>query len=86
MWIVMSSCAAMPSSCHGKYRNVAIVKLTPEYAEKNKLPLMISERARGVEKIIHLGHHNVGKTERGAFQRAVAAAKKMAEEYNQPVE
>ena len=38
-WIVMTSSAKMPSSCRGKYRNVALVKLTPEYAEKMLRPL-----------------------------------------------
>jgi hypothetical protein len=66
-WIVMTACAAMPSSCKGTYRRVALVQLTPEYAAENKRPLMISDRARGVKQLRDLGRHNVGKTDRCAY-------------------
>jgi hypothetical protein len=50
---------------------------------------MLSDRARGVVKphglrsgIIHLGHYNVGKTERCAFARALLRAKEQARQLN----
>lgn len=80
MYIVMTSSAKMPSSCKGTYANVAVVQITPEFAAESKRPSMISERARGVVRVIHLGHHNVGKTPRCAYQRA--QAQKMVAEFN----
>jgi hypothetical protein len=74
MWIVMSSSAKMPVSIRSPYRNVALVKLTPEYAASGELPKMLSARARGVERIEHLGHHFVGKTDSAAYQRTMAQA------------
>jgi hypothetical protein len=74
MWIVMTSSAAMPSSCMGTYRRVAIVKLCMDYAIAGLEPKMISARARGVEAIRDYGHQNVGKTERCAYRRALAEA------------
>ncbi len=74
MWIVMTSSAKMPSSCWGRYTNVALVQLNQEYTALNKRPKMISEHARGVLRIRHLGHHAEGKTERCGAARALARA------------
>src|SRR4249920_3537810 len=82
MWIVMTSCAAMPSSCKGTYRRVAIVQLTQKYTARNLRPKMISARARGVVRLMDLGHHNVGKTPRAAYQRTLAEAEKRAYQLN----
>ena len=82
MWIVMTSSKKMPSRCWGRYANVAIVQLNQEYAAKDLKPSMISERAKGVLRMIHLGHHNVGSTKRCAFQVALAEAEKRAAELN----
>jgi len=82
MWIVMTSSAAMPQSCMGRYGNVALVKLTSGYAATGTLPKMISDRARGVERLEHLGHHHMGKTARCAFARTLAYAEKEAARRN----
>jgi hypothetical protein len=73
-WIVMTSKACMPASVRSPYRNVAIVKLTPEYAAADKRPAMISTRARGVAVLKHRGHHFVGRTDRCAYRIALAEA------------
>ena len=88
MWIVMTSAAHMPSSCSGQYKNVALVQLNQHYTARNMVPKMISERARGVLRVRHYGHHNVGKTARSAFYRVLAEAERHAAELNNaaPVE
>lgn len=82
MWTVLTSSAKMPQSCRGRYRNVALVKLTQEYTAKGLLPAMISERARGVLRIIRMGHYHVGETERGAYQKALTEANDRAHRLN----
>lgn len=77
-WIVMTSTARMPTSVKAPYRNVALVKLTPEYASTGVRPLMISTHARGVLAVEHQGYYHVGRTGRGAFQQALAAAERVA--------
>ena len=81
-WIVMTSQAKMPGSCWGKYRNVALVQLNQEYTAKQLKPKYISTRARGVLRVVHLGHHFDGETDRCAFARALAAAKQRAYDLN----
>lgn len=57
------------------YRNVAVLEVEPGAA-----PKMISERARGVVRIIaHYGPQNVGKTKRCAYERTLAKAKNLAD-------
>lgn len=82
MWIVMTSAAKMPSSCWGRYRNVALVKLSQEYTSHGYRPKMISECAEGVVYVQHMGHHSVGKTARSAYARALADAERLAFTYN----
>lgn len=86
MWIVMTSSAHMPSSCWGRYRNVALVQLTQEYTARRLLPThqprMISERARGVLRVVHLGKYSVGKTFRCAYHAARAVAEARASALN----
>jgi len=81
-WIVMTSRARMPNSVQARYNNIALVKITEEYAATNQRPKMISTRAQGVEIVRHLGHWHVGKTSRSAFQKAMAAAEAQAIELN----
>ena len=77
-FIVMSSCAKMPTSCWGRYRNLAILEVV-----KGTFPKMISERARGVVDIRHYwGKLHDGKTNRSAFGRALEKAEKIAAELN----
>jgi len=82
MWIVMVSSAHMPNSCWGRYGNVALVQLNQEYTARGLWPKMISSRARGVLRVIHMGKHHVGSTERCAFNRIVLRAEKRADELN----
>ena len=83
MWIVMSSSAHMPQTCWGRYRNVALVKLTPEYAARKLMPRMISPRANGVEQVIRLGKFFVGHTARCAYQVAMKHAQETVRQYNE---
>lgn len=46
-YVIRASSAKMPSSCWGTYRHVAVMEV-----EKGTFPTMISERARGVVRII----------------------------------
>ena len=82
MWIVMTSAACMPQSCKGRYRNVALVQLNQHYTAHDLCPAMISERARGVLRVIRMGHHSVGKTVRCAYARALVEAERRAAELN----
>ena len=82
MWIVMTSSAKMPVSVKHPYVNVALVKLNQHYTARNLRPKMISERARGVLQVRHLGHHPTGKTEKCGFRRAKADAERLAFELN----
>jgi hypothetical protein len=72
----------MPSRVQAPYRNIALVEITDEYASANLVPKMISTHARGVKSIRHLGHYHVGRTPRGAFQKAFAAAEAEAAALN----
>ena len=75
-WIVMTSSASMPAKVKSPYRNVAVV----EVDDRGVVPKMISERAKGVRRIVwHSGPQSVGKTERCAYRMALAAAQAMAE-------
>ena len=81
-WIVMTSSASMPASCKGRYRYIGLVKLTPDYAASGMFPLMISDRAQGVAKVERLGPYHVGKTERGAYQKALKEATSLVAKRN----
>jgi len=72
----------MPNSCWGRYSRVAVVQVDPEILAREGLaaPRMISERARGVIKIIHVWERcHEGATERCAAGRARADAHAMIE-------
>ena len=83
----MTSAAAMPQSCWGVYRRVAVLEVDP-----GARPAMISERARGVRRIVATWERlNVGKVAlhaglrpvgRCAWSRAMKDAAEMAEEMN----
>lgn len=82
--IVMTSSAKMPSSCWGRYGNVAVVEVDPDALPPGRAkPSMISTHARGVIQILwHSGPRNIGKTSKCAFERAVAHAEAMAKQLN----
>jgi len=78
MWIAMSSSAKMPNSCRGTYRRVAVVQLSSWYTAHGLRPAMISERAKGVLRVLDLGKHSVGLTDRCAFARTMKQAEEIA--------
>ncbi len=82
MCIVMTSSAKMPNSCWGTYRRVAVVQLNQHYTAHGLRPKMISERAKGVLRVIDLGNHNVGKTDRCAWARKMREAQETADRLN----
>jgi hypothetical protein len=76
-FIVMSARAKMPNSCFNgtAYRRIAVVEVDPAYTAAHGWPAMISERARGVVRIVALWDRLfTGKTMRCAFGRAQSEA------------
>ena len=70
---IMTSSERMPSNCRGRYRRVAVVE-----TETEDRPAMISPRARGVIRIVQEWRDlNEGKTDRCAYQRALAEAEQL---------
>lgn len=83
MCIVMTSSAKMPSSVRARYVNVAVVQLNQYYTAHGLRPKMISERAIGVLRVVHLGHYPAnGTTERSGYQKAMKRAHEMARAMN----
>ena len=79
-YIVQTSAAAMPNSCWGVYKNVAILEVPASLVGRAS---MISERSRNVVAIYwHSGPLNCGTTPRAAHQNALAWAHKRASELN----
>jgi len=77
-YVVKTSAAAMPQRCWGRYGNVAVLLV-----EDDATPKMISERAKGVIKIVsYEGRLHCGKTERSAFQKALKRANELAAKLN----
>ena len=85
-YVVMESSAQVPSSWKWNHRRrrVAVVKRSEEYAKEERVPKMISTRARGVEdgKIIAERAY-VGSSERCQYQRALQKAYDLAEKLNE---
>jgi hypothetical protein len=77
-YIVMTASAHVPASWkwYGTYRRVAVVETD---LPAPSVPAMISERARGVVRIVDTWERlNVGKTERDAYSKALFEAGKLA--------
>jgi hypothetical protein len=73
-YIVMTASAQRPSSSKGHYRKVALC----EVKEVDYPPAMISERARGMVRIVQVWDRlHVGKTDKCEYQRALREAEKM---------
>jgi hypothetical protein len=71
----------MPSSCWGRYGNVAVVELAPG---TTKMPSRIDERFKSIKSIRHYWDRlHVGKTQRGEFQQALAEAEQIVKELNE---
>lgn len=78
-FIVQSASAAMPSSCWGTYRRVAVLEVDAD----RTCVAMISERARGCRRIVATWERcHVGRTERCAYERALVEAYDLASELN----
>jgi len=83
MWTVRTSAVANVYQRYMiKYRKVALVKLTPEYAAARRIPRMISRRARGVEDLMVIGSYRKGLTLASAYYQALASARKTARGLN----
>ena len=81
-YIVATAAAHMPSSCWGRYRRVAVLEIEAGLPA-GYWPAMISDRARGVVRVVETWEsRNVGKTNRCAYRRAMAEAREMAEALN----
>lgn len=74
-FIIMTACAKMPSSCWGRYGKIAIVEVKSEF---NGVPKMISERARGVVRIVYEWDRlHIGKTSRCEYERTMTKAREI---------
>jgi hypothetical protein len=59
----------VPGNGKRPMRKVAVVELTDEYAASGERPKMISDRAKGVAKIVEVWDRlNVGKTDKCAYR------------------
>ena len=78
-FVLMTASANMPKSCWGIYRRVAVLEIDPsKLRDGDTLPRMISERARGVVRVVKTWEAcNVGKTSRCAYRQALADASEL---------
>lgn len=64
---IQSAAANMPSSCWGHYKRIGLLEVDSADAD----PAMISDRARGVVRVVRTWERlHVGTSERCAFERA----------------
>lgn len=82
--IVVTRSASMPSSCKGHYRKVVVLEVPYWKAwQEGWEPRQATERDKDVYRVLwNLGPQSVGKTDRCAYRRAIAAAEKYAEAFN----
>lgn len=74
---VQTAAAAMPHSCWGVYRRVAVLELE----DGVESAAMISPRARGVVRVVATWERrNVGKAIRSAYARALVEAEALVRE------
>jgi hypothetical protein len=84
-YIVQTASAPMPNKVKARYIRVAVIELTPEYAEQGLRPAMISDRAKGVAKIVETWERcHAGRTcgPRTAGGKAIAEATTLAQKLN----
>lgn len=80
-YLVMTSSAQVKGKArmYGRYRNVAVVEVMTNFDR----PKMISERARGVVRIVrHWGSCSVGTTKRCQYEVALAEANELCAQLN----
>lgn len=85
-WIVMTTKAHMPSSCWGayNYRNIGLIELNR--AEALGAPKMLSDRAKGINRIIDAWYGvHCGETRKSKGVRIIDAYICAAHEHNQMV-
>lgn len=76
-FIVMTASAKMPSSCKGRYGKVAVCEV-----EKGVWPKMISDRAKGLVRIVSQRDRlHIGGS-RSAYALALADAERLAKGLN----
>lgn len=76
-YIVKTSSAKMPASCWGTYRRVAVLEVEP-----GAKPAMISERARGVVRVVRTWEKCSDRGTNTAFRRALREAEELARKLN----
>ena len=79
-YIVQSSCAKMPRSCWGAYRHVAILLVDDTHVGDRVS--MISERARGVIRIVSVTRRLSDGGTNSAYARKLAEYLDKAERLN----
>ena len=80
-FIVMTAATKMPASSWGRYAKVAVCEV-----EKGVIPKMISERAKGMVRIVHLYDRlHVGGV-RSAFQLTLTRANAACDQLNREQE
>lgn len=80
VYIVKTAAACMPSSCWGTYRRVAVL----ECEAWQTAPSMISNRARGVVRVVQTWERlNVGLTDRCAYRQALIEAEHLCVQLNE---
>lgn len=78
-FIVQTAAAAMPGSCWGVYRRVAVLEVERGISRVSS----ISAHARGCVRVVATWERlNVGHTERCAYRRALAEAERLAATLN----
>lgn len=76
--IVMTSSAHMPTTCWGRYANVAVVKCNTDNPPKQIHP----KHKKVLDIVSYEGKLFVGRTDRCAFARALSRANELAETLN----
>ena len=79
--VMRSSCSSPAGKRWRGYVNLAIVELTPEAKRDELWPKMISERARGVRRIVEY-HHSVYLGSRGRGRELLNRLRQITDNLN----
>ena len=77
MYQVKTSAARMPSSCWCRYKHVAVIETVDDTP-----PAMISERAKGVIRIVECWYRCHVGGDRSAYAKAVREAEYLCDQLN----